>query len=426
MISTGLRLSSVVPATVTAEQNMVHELTDMDLAMKLHYIEGLYFFKSDAVEGLTIYDLKKPMFHLLQLQFTASGRIRRSETGRPFIKCNDSGVRIVEAYSEEAMDQWLAMAMEDSSRFDGLTYNQALGPDLGFSPLVFLQFTWFKCGGMSVGLSWANVLGDAFSASAFINMLGKIMAGHLPLKPLHVPVPGKPEFPAPSTPNTSSSLKRVDSVGDYWVTPNNCKMRKHTFHVSAKKLDHLLSNQSTKFSAFEVLSAIIWKSLSKIKENSAQTRRVTICTNSHEREYEIPSNNMVLSTVEADFLVTEADVSELVELILNRRAEEKGIVEEMKGLESGSSDFIAYGANLAFVNLEEAEIYGLELKGQKPVYANYCINGVGDEGVVLVLPGPNYGKEEANIRGGRLVTVVLPENEVAQLKTELQREWSTA
>lgn len=139
MISTGLRLSTVVPATATAEQNMVHELTDMDLAMKLHYIEGLYFFKSDAVEGLTIYDLKKPTFHLLQLYFTASGRIRRSETGRPFIKCNDSGVRIVEAYSEEAMDQWLAMAMEDSSLFNGLTYNQALGPDLGFSPLVFLQ-----------------------------------------------------------------------------------------------------------------------------------------------------------------------------------------------------------------------------------------------------------------------------------------------
>ena len=45
-----------------------------------------------------------------------------------------------------------------------------------------------------------------------------------------------------------------------------------------------------------------------------------------------------------------------------------------------------YGANLTFVNLEEADFYGMELKGQKPVHVSYFIDGVGDEGVVLVTP----------------------------------------
>ncbi|XP_024171977.1 protein ECERIFERUM 26-like [Rosa chinensis] len=112
----------------------------MDLAMKLHYIKGIYFFKSDAVKGLTVNDFKKPMFQLLQLYFAVSGRIRRSRTSRPFLVCNDGGVRTVEACCDEAIDEWLAMAVEDDSVFDGLAYNQALGdPDLGFSPLVFVQ-----------------------------------------------------------------------------------------------------------------------------------------------------------------------------------------------------------------------------------------------------------------------------------------------
>ena len=50
------------------------------------------------------------------------------------------------------------------------------------------------------------------------------------------------------------------------------------------------------------------------------------------------------------------------------------------------SNFIMDGANLTFVNLEEADFYGMELKGQKPVHVSYFIDGVGDEGVVLVTP----------------------------------------
>ncbi|KAL6128395.1 hypothetical protein ACLB2K_071750 [Fragaria x ananassa] len=126
-----MRLSSVVPATVTAEEHKVHELTNMDLALKLHYIKGVYYFS--RVEGVTSYDLKKPMFQLLQLYFPAVGRIRRSENGWPFIKCNDSGVRIVEARCDQTVNEWLAMALGDDhdSSFDVLGYNQALGNPSG-------------------------------------------------------------------------------------------------------------------------------------------------------------------------------------------------------------------------------------------------------------------------------------------------------
>ena len=140
-----LRFSSVVPAKATGEDE-VKELTAMDLAMKLHYIRGVYFFRaSEEVRNLTVYDLKKPLFLLLEKYYVVSGRIRRRIVGddgdRAFIKCNDSGVRIVEADCEKTIEEWLSI--EDGDKIlnrDGcLVHSQAIGPDLGFSPLAFIQ-----------------------------------------------------------------------------------------------------------------------------------------------------------------------------------------------------------------------------------------------------------------------------------------------
>jgi hypothetical protein len=131
-----IKLTTVVPATQSGE-NKVSELTDMDLAMKLHYIQGVYFFTSEAVEGLTPKDLKGPFFRCLALFFTASGRVRRSETGRPFIKCNDSGVRIVEADCDQTIEE--VLTTKDHSFHGTLAYAQVLGPELAFSPLVIIQ-----------------------------------------------------------------------------------------------------------------------------------------------------------------------------------------------------------------------------------------------------------------------------------------------
>ncbi|WP_411026270.1 acyltransferase, partial [Salmonella sp. s58078] len=93
------------------------------------------------------------MFEWLDLYYPASGRIRRSENGRPFIKCNDGGVRIVEAKCDRSIDEWLG-SKDRCKNDEQLVPSQVLGPELEFSPLVYLQFTRFICGGLSVGLSW--------------------------------------------------------------------------------------------------------------------------------------------------------------------------------------------------------------------------------------------------------------------------------
>ena len=131
-----IRLSSVGPGSVTGS-DVVHDLSGLDLAMKLHYLKGVYFFSSQAVEGLAIMHMKETMFYWLNDYYITCGRIKRTESGRPYIKCNDCGIRFVEAVCDKTVDEWLEIG--DDSLHNLLVYHRAIGPELSFSPSVFLQ-----------------------------------------------------------------------------------------------------------------------------------------------------------------------------------------------------------------------------------------------------------------------------------------------
>lgn len=130
------RISTVVPATPRGDENGAYHLGYMDLLMKLHYIRAVYLFSSEAAQGLSTHDLKKPMFPLLDPYSCLSGRIRISESGRPFIKCNDAGVRINESHCDKTLQEWFP---QNGYSVEDLVHDHVLGPDLGFSPLVFVK-----------------------------------------------------------------------------------------------------------------------------------------------------------------------------------------------------------------------------------------------------------------------------------------------
>ncbi|CAL0327336.1 unnamed protein product [Lupinus luteus] len=427
-LETPSRISTVVPATPRGDQNGEFQLTYMDLLMKLHYIRPVYFFAPEAVQGLTIFDFKKPMFTLLDMHSHVSGRIRRSESRRPFIKCNDAGIRIVEAYSDKTLKEWFHE--NGSYSIDGMVHDHVLGPDLSFSPLVFVKFTWFKCGGVSIGLSWAHVLGDAFSAFNFITKWSHILSGHMPPKSLHNPNLSDPEFPQNSiTDENPISIKKARVIGEYWLGANDNDVATHSFHFTSKQLQHLVAPKSTfgcttktKTSYFEVISAMLLKYIAHIRGEFGP-KFVTICTSniSNREENECPNNGLVLSKVEADLA---SDILDLARLISEKKMVENHIMKNLIQKDDGKEDFIVYGSNLTFVDLEEAEIYGVKLNGHKPIMANCTFRGVGDEGVVLVLPAPLEG--DGGGSNGRIVTVSLPEKELNQLKDKIGEEWNIA
>ncbi|XP_021776348.1 protein ECERIFERUM 2-like [Chenopodium quinoa] len=439
-----IKISSVVPGKIAGE-NRTYELKGIDFAMKLHYLKGLYFFNnpnntSDNEEGkktsfISILDIKKVMFDRLVVYFKTCGRIRvsSSETGeRASIKLNDAGIRIVEAQSSKTVEEWLALEGFLSLQ-DQLVYNDdGLGPDLPFSPLVCLQVTWFKCGGISVGLSWAHILGDAFSAVEFMNTLGHYIQiqGSNKEKPKLISLqdPPQSEYPLSKSTREPISVKRVDPVGSHWVLPFNSKIGFHTIHLNSNQLGELHSmvhgtkmNDNCTSQFFEVITSIMWKSIAKIRKD-LETNVVTICRpKSIKRQGVVPHNGQMLGVVKVNFAVSNVAPLKLVHSIVEGVIDESDMVEELVNKETGESDFFVYGANLTFVDVEKADVYGFEMKEKHPRFASYSIGEIGDKGVVLVLPGPKDENSKGN--DAKLIVVQLPEDEIEPLKSELKEKW---
>ncbi|GKV36030.1 hypothetical protein SLEP1_g44210 [Rubroshorea leprosula] len=414
-----IQLSSVGPGHVTVP-DAVHHLRSMDLAMKLHYIKGVYWFSSQAVGGLSIKNISEATFSWFDEYYMTCGRLTRSEGRRPYIKCNDCGARFVEAQCDKTVDEWLGM--EDfTSCNDLLVYHKPIGPELSFSPLIFLQATMFKCGGMSLGLSWPHILGDAFSASEFINRLGHYIAGLSLNEPPKLPkTPSKSkkrDNPAQSV-KQPLSVKRVNPVGDLWVTETNCKMETISLHISPAQLSNLQSKISGENrNDFECLCAIIWQCIAKFR-GEFEPQIVTIFKKgpSNQTGDWVPRNAQIISTVQAYFSVKEAGLTKLEVLLAERGKDEISEIEEVVERDNGVSDFVAYGARLTFVNLVDADMYGFELNGEKPKMVYYSLQGVGDEGAVVVLPAR---LEDSSGGKGRIVTVTLPKDEVLKLESEV-------
>lgn len=136
-----VRLSSVGPGRATGP-DVFHNPSGLDLAMKLHYLKIVYLFEHEAAKDLTITKIKEGFFHLFNHYFISCGRFRRSEIGRPMIKCNDCGARIIEAKCTKTIDEWIAM--KDWPSYKLLVPQQVIGPELTFSPTVFFQVLYFS------------------------------------------------------------------------------------------------------------------------------------------------------------------------------------------------------------------------------------------------------------------------------------------
>ncbi|CAO2834543.1 unnamed protein product [Amaranthus hypochondriacus] len=439
-----IRLTSAVPGKITGE-NKTYEFRGIDLGMKLHYIKGLYFFSNNNSNSSNTFisseETKEALFSWLITYFMACGRIRvsTSEDGleRPSIKLNDAGIRLVEGQCSISVQECICLAMEDfMSLQDLVVFDHALGPDLQFSPLVSIQTTWFKCGGIAIGLSWAHVLGDPFSASQFMNTFSEYMQGHFQFHQPKVltiqdaPAP-QPNYPLSDPTHEPISVKRVDPVGNHWVLPTNSKLGTHTLLLTQKQLHQLHTkvsgtnlNDVKPIRYFEVITAIVWKSIAKIRD--LKTNFVTICRpKSVKRKDLVPHNGQLLGRINVDFSVSNADPLKLINAIVDNVVDESEIVEKLVNKEMGKFDFYVYGANLTFIDMEEADIYGFKLKGNCPRFACYSIDGIGDKGAVLVVPGPQYGGNGEE-HGSKLVVLHLPQDEIEPLKDELMKEWCIA
>lgn len=152
---------------------------------------------------------------------------------------------------------------------------------------------------------------------------------------------------------------------------------------------------------------------------------VTLCKlDPVKQQGKVIGNTQKISTVKsAAAAVSDVDQRDLAALLVGSAADDEGeLIEEAVNRDDGVSDFIVYGANLTFVKWDDANLYGngiMELDYEKPKFVYYTLHGVGDGGAVVVVPGPVDDGVSGRDDRGRFVTVILPENEVVELKAEL-------
>lgn len=135
-----MRLSTV-GATRATETGTTHEPTGLDLAMKLHYLKAAYIYTPEMARDLSVTHVKEAMFKLFDQIAWTTGRLWRRDSGRPYIKCNDCGARFVEGECNFTVEEWLSKP--DRSVDEFLVYHQPVGPELPFSPLIYVQVNFF-------------------------------------------------------------------------------------------------------------------------------------------------------------------------------------------------------------------------------------------------------------------------------------------
>lgn len=281
-----------------------------------------------------------------------------------------------------------------------------------------------------MGLSWAHVLGDHISAIEFINTWGRAMAGLGINKPINIPATSPPTGPElhhqpPPTKKDPISAKRVDPVGDHWIPANNCKMDTFSFHLTSAQMNYLQAQiwgpTVDQTPPFESICAVIWRCIAEARSKpGSEPRTVTVCRKDPclNKDNDILGNKQVISKIECESSITDTDLRILATMLADEGVDERDEIKEAVERDEGVSDFFVYGANLTFVDLEEVDVYGLELEGHKPKFVYYGIQGVGDEGAVMVLPWPKGSVRNGS--EGRFVTIVLPEDQMGKLKTELK------
>ncbi|XP_076893432.1 shikimate O-hydroxycinnamoyltransferase-like [Bidens hawaiensis] len=200
-----------------------------------------------------------------------AGRFKLGENGRIEIDCQGQGALFLEAECDNVVDDFGDYA----PGFELLKLVPMVDYSLGIEsyPLLVSQVTYFKCGGVSLGVASHHYVADGPSAFHFINTWSNMANGlTITIPPLLdrtllcAQDPPQPVFEHTEyhpNPNASSPLQ---------VEPNEIKTVCSIFKVTQNQLNMLkekskeVEGNTTGYNSFESLSGHVWKCVCEARE----------------------------------------------------------------------------------------------------------------------------------------------------------------
>nr|QDF44406.1 quinate O-hydroxycinnamoyltransferase [Phacelia campanularia] len=240
--------------------------SNLDVLVGRIHILTVYIYKPNAQQNF--FDsqlLKQALSNVLVSFYPMAGRLGRDENGRIEINCNAEGVLFVEAETDSAIDEFDEFT-------PSLEIRKMLVPAVDYSgdissyPLVMVQVTRFKCGGVALGVGIHHTLADGVSALHFISTWSDMARGlSIAMPPfidrtlLHARTPPTPtfehvEYQKPPALKTTPEQKQGAKV--------NCTA---ILKITPEQLNLLKTKSKHEGSTYEILAAHIWRCTCKAR-----------------------------------------------------------------------------------------------------------------------------------------------------------------
>ncbi|GMI87092.1 hydroxycinnamoyl-CoA shikimate/quinate hydroxycinnamoyl transferase [Hibiscus trionum] len=247
--------------------------SNLDVVMARYHVPTVYYYKPDgSSDFFDTVRLKQTLSRVLVPFYPIAGRLGFDGNGRLEITCNGEGVLFVEAEASSAMDRLIG-DFRDNSGVVRLVPTVDYSGGISSYPLLLLQVTKFKCGGVCLGVGLQHTLGDGTSALHFINSWADTARG---MSPAIAPFIDRTLLRARDPPMPKFHHVEYDSPPSMSSTSDNLKPSiVSTFKLTADQLNTLKAkanvadaNSGVKHSSFNILAAHIWRCVSKARDLS--------------------------------------------------------------------------------------------------------------------------------------------------------------
>ncbi|KAL8250244.1 hypothetical protein R6Q59_033937 [Mikania micrantha] len=164
----------VKPAEETPMINLW--MSNVDLVAPNSHTQTVYFYRPNGATNF--FDpkvMKDALSKALVPFYPLGGRFKRAEDGRIEIDCRGQGVLFAEAESDGVVDDFgdFAPTLELRQLIPAVDTTQGIES----YPLLVLQVTYFKCGGVSLGVGLHHYAADGVSGLHFVNNWSNMARG---------------------------------------------------------------------------------------------------------------------------------------------------------------------------------------------------------------------------------------------------------
>ncbi|KAK7384729.1 hypothetical protein VNO78_30430 [Psophocarpus tetragonolobus] len=420
-----------VVSTKAVEPRKYFPLSVLDRHMENNHIKMVYYYQtSGEVElGEVTKKLRETLSEMLTHFPIVTGRLMRNERGHWKIKCNDAGVRVVEAKAKGSVEGWLTNLHREKEL--QLVHWEDMYHKPYYWSTFYVQLTEFEEGGLAIGLSCVHLLADLTCAALFMKAWAEVSMGNkMVIPPLFHPLP--PPRPRNRNPNNQPHMELIHhykSLIEKPISMNEARYTTISLGFSDSMVQACMSMAQPKgpITPFEVLAALFWVSLSKVKGLKNGLIDMSICLDMRKvlgLDLGFFGNCMVYNKVHVEG--NNCKFSQAVSAISNvvAKMDTEGVMDLIEWLENSdvSSPTLMNGHNLVCVSSEGVNPY-LDLFQDwfKPIHVSYYMEPVLGEGQVLILPGsPGEGPLS------RVAMLTLKEEEAIKLcEDDLLSQFST-